>query len=62
MTTNETNPNRPVASYRSGSIEGAVWMNESDTGTKFFSLTVSRSYAVDDEGTTSYKRAASFGS
>ncbi len=61
MTTNTTT-NQPVQSFRSGSVEGAVWMNETDSGTKYFSVTVTRSYAVDDEGTRHWKRTQSFGS
>lgn len=54
--------NQPAQTFRSGSAEGAVWVNETDSGTKYFSLTVSRSYAVDDEGTTRWKRTQSLGS
>ena len=62
MTTKTTNTTQPVQSFRSGSVEGAVWMNETDSGTKYFSLTVKRSYSVDDEGARHWKSTQSFGS
>lgn len=61
MTTNSTT-NQPVKSFRSASVEGAIWMNETDSGAKYYSLTVTRSYAVDDEGARRWKRTQSFGS
>ena len=61
MTTNTTT-NQPAQSFRSGSVEGAVWKNETDSGTNFFSLTVTRSYAVEDEGNRRWKSTQSFGS
>lgn len=61
MTTNTTT-NQPVRTFRSGAVEGAVWMNETDAGTRYYSLTVTRNYVVDDEGARRWKRTQSFGS
>ena len=60
--TTKTNSNPPVHTFRSGSIEGAIWMNETDAGTKYYSLTFNRSYAVEGKDGTTWKRTQSIGS
>lgn len=63
MTTNtQTTTSKPVQTFRSGSVEAAIWLNQNDNGARFYSLTVARSYATEDEGTKRWKRTQSFGS
>lgn len=63
MNKTNTTANQPVQTFRSGSVEGAVWMNETDAGTRYYSLTVNRNYAVEGkDGTQHWKRTQSFGS
>ena len=61
MTTSTQHPTKPVPKIRSGSVAAAIRLNHNDGGS-FYSVTVSRSYPVDDEGTTRWKSTQSFGS
>ncbi|MGL4511951.1 MAG: hypothetical protein ACRCT8_02590 [Lacipirellulaceae bacterium] len=49
MTTTTTNPNKPYASVRDGSLKATVWKNTSAEGKVRYSVELSRSY-TDNSG------------
>lgn len=56
--TTETN-NKPLATFRVRNIKSNVWKQETEKG-RFYTVTISRTYVVEEKGEKVYKETSSF--
>lgn len=57
--TTETKNQEPVVTIRDRFIKASIWKNDSKNGA-FYSVTVGRTYTVEEKGKKKYKDANSF--